>query len=127
VSQGSDDSKLDKVASGPDNDRDRASRLLGGESGLIAPSYNDIDFVVNQVGSELGKPINLAFRIAIFNDSVSSLHIAELVQTLTESLVTCSKNGWRVGSENPDPINLLLRMLRVGYDCNSKRYQQKQN
>ena len=125
--EASDDSKLDKVASGSDNDWDGASRLLGGESGLIPPSYNDIDFVVNQFGSELGKPIKLAFRISILNDSIFSLHIAELVQTLTESLVTCSKNRWRVGSENPDPINLLLRPLRVGYNCNSKRYDYKQD
>ena len=65
MSEASDDSKLDKVARGSDNDWDRASRLLGGESGLITPSYNDIDFVVNQFGSELGKPIKLAFRISI--------------------------------------------------------------
>ncbi len=63
--EASDDSKLDKVASGSDNDWDGVSCLLGGKSGLITPSYNDIDFVVNQFGSELGKPIKLAFRISI--------------------------------------------------------------
>jgi hypothetical protein len=77
--------------------------------------------VINQFGSELGKPIKLAFRISILNDSIFPLHIVELVQTLTESLVTCGKNRWRVGSENPNAINLLLRLLRVGYDCNSKQ------
>jgi hypothetical protein len=126
VSQASDDSKLDKVASGSDNDWDGASRLLSGESSLITPSYNDIDFVVNQFGSEQGKPIKLAFRISIFNDNILPLHIAEFVQTLTESLVTCSKNRWRVGSENADPIDLLLRRLR-GYDCNSKQDHHQQD
>ena len=84
MSQAGDDSKLDKVASGSDNDWDGASRLLSGESSLITPSYNDIDFVVNQFGSEQGKPIKLAFRISIFNDNIFPLHIAEFAQSCPE-------------------------------------------
>jgi len=45
--------------------------LAYGESSLVTPSYNDIDFVVNQFGS--GREADKLAPQSIFNDNILSL------------------------------------------------------
>ena len=58
--------------------------MLGGQSGRRARGHDDIDVEPYQFGRELSERIELSLGIAIINDEVTALDVAEVAQSLTE-------------------------------------------
>ena len=68
------------------HDRDRARGVLGSAGRGGASCHNHVHLEPDQLGRQVGEPLVLPLRIAVLNDEVLALDIAEVAQTLPEGL-----------------------------------------
>jgi len=88
--------------------------LLDRVDGGAAPGHNQVDVEPDQLGRQVAETFLASLGIAVLNDEVLALDIAEVVQTLPESLQTrIGVKGGRAGTEPTDPVHF-RRLLRFG-------------
>jgi hypothetical protein len=66
------------------HDRARARGVLGGVDGWAAPGHNYVDLEPDQLGRQVAGPLETPLRIAVLDDEVLALHVAEVTQTFPE-------------------------------------------
>jgi hypothetical protein len=81
---------------------------------------------MDQFAGKGREPVGLTFRPAVINENVLALNVSELAHSLPEGFKKGRASGRGIGSEVAYP-RYFLRLLRLGYDCNSKQYQYKQD
>src|SRR5262245_34171940 len=98
--EGSDQTKLDRVAAGIEHDRNRSGCCPCREHRSSVRRDNDGHLTTNQFGRHPWQPIISANRPAVFDRHVSALDIARLLQALTE----CIQHGpvcvWRLAYDS---------------------------
>jgi hypothetical protein len=99
--------------------------LLDGEGSRRASGNDYIDLLGNQLADEGGKTLILSFRPSILDQDVSSFDVAEVMQALAERLDEIFLERSCGVPEESYPGDL-PRLLRLGYDCNSKLYHNDQ-
>jgi hypothetical protein len=60
-----------------------------------------VDLQGDQFGHEIGETIHLSLPVAVFDDEVSALHVAQVCHPLTEGLGVGQVGGPREGSTRP--------------------------
>ena len=78
------------------NDGNRLGRIFGrpDQEGLPSPRQDDIDLETHQFGRKLGEPIDLTFRISVFEGDVLSFDVAQLAQSRPNCLGTGGRRSW---------------------------------
>src|SRR5947199_8358873 len=91
--QASDESKLDRVASYPGDDRNRRSRRLCCKCrGSTAGRRNDAHLTTNQIGSERRQSIVMALGPAVFDRHILAVDVPRFAKALVERRhTTCPK------------------------------------
>ena len=74
---------------------------------------DDVDLQPDQLGREVGQPVEPTLRESILDDDVLALDPPELTQPFPERLAGTAVTGGRAGREEADPIDL-PRRLRLG-------------
>ena len=91
--QAGDKSKLDRVAAGQEDDRNRRGRRLGRQRRRSAARGNHGHLTTNQIGRQRRQSIVLALRPAIFDRHVPALDIAGFAQALAERAPDGARTG----------------------------------
>src|ERR1700687_2221062 len=83
--QASDESKLDRVASYPEDDRNRRSRRLCCQCrGSTAGRCNHVHPTTNQIGSECRQSIVVALSPAVFDRHILAVDVPSFAKALVE-------------------------------------------
>src|SRR4030095_15291381 len=102
------------IGGGRHHDWDRVGGLLGRADGGAAPGHNQVHLELDQLGRQVAETFLTSLGIAVLNDKVLALDVAEIAQPLPESLQTrIGVKGGRAGTEPTDPVHF-RRLLRVG-------------
>ena len=84
---------------------------------------DDVDFQARKFIREFGKLVDVAARIAKFDNDVLSVDVAKIAQALLEISDAGSSTGWRVAMSEPtDPVDLWRRLrLHVKWQQNEQQ------
>src|SRR5712691_5174835 len=88
------------------HDRDRARGVLGGEGRAGSPWHHHVDLELDQLSRQLAETCFTALCPALLKDDVLALDVAQVAQTLAESLQRwhgCRGSGASI--EQPDPVH----------------------
>ena len=80
----SDNAGSDRIARAEENDRDCFSRLLKSEKGWCTRGKDRVDFQSDQFRGELRKTIFLSLCLAVLNENVLPINVAEFPQPLNK-------------------------------------------
>src|SRR5262249_17138367 len=97
-----------------EHDRDNRCRLLCRDNRLSRVGDDNVDFALDELGRNLGKPLVASLRPAIFNRDSATFDPAELAQAPHESSDPITQGRSRTGAEEADGGELcwLLRPRR---------------
>ena len=89
--------------------------MLGRADRGGSPGHNHLHLEPDQLGRQVGEPLRLALRIAVLDDDVLALDVAQVAQTLPEGLHTCWGRDGRGErrTEPTDPVHF-RRLLCLG-------------
>jgi hypothetical protein len=87
------ESILNRIAHRSRDNRDCGGCLLRGTAAGRPPGDDDIDFEVDQFGSESRKPIDLSIGTSRLDDDIPTFDIAELGEPPTKGIQVCSPFG----------------------------------
>src|SRR5215468_4478269 len=112
--QGCDQASTDRVRRHPEHDRDNRCRLLCRDNRLSRVGDDNVDFALDELGRDLGKPLVASLRPAIFNRDGATFDPAELAQAPHESSDPITQGHSRTGAEEANGRELcwLLRPCR---------------
>jgi hypothetical protein len=109
--QTADEPRSQRIRQGDDDDGDRRRGLLG-RSGRGGPRrHDDLDREAHQLARQVGESLFLPLGIAELQDEIVSLHIAEVAQSLPESLKIFGVGT--LTTEATDPMHF-RRLLCLG-------------
>src|SRR5262249_28771742 len=100
--QGCDQASTDRVRRHPEHDRDNRCRLLCRDNRLSRVGDDNVDFALDELGRDLGKPLVASLRPAIFNRDGATFDPAELSQPPHESTDPIPQGRSRTGAEEAD-------------------------
>jgi hypothetical protein len=106
----------DRIVGANHDDGNRRRGVLGCHRGRGRRRYDDVHLEANQLGSEVGQPVQPPLRKSIVDDDVLPFDPPELAQPLPEGLNKMWGSGGRAARKITYPVDLpcLLR-------CGSKR------
>src|SRR6516164_420119 len=112
--QGCNQASTDRVRRHPEHDRDNRCRLLCRDNRLSRVGDDNLDFALDELGRDLGKPLVASIRPAIFNRDGATFDPAALAQASHESSDPITQGRSRTGAEEADGRELcwLLRARR---------------
>src|SRR5262249_46333504 len=112
------ETKLNRVISGQEHDRNCFRHRLGGKCRRNATSGgNNRERMGDEISGKRRQPIVLTFRPAIFDGYVSSFDIACLIETLTECGYLVRRAVGRCAVEEPDHRHRRLLRARRERPC----------
>ena len=102
-----------RIANGNHDDGDRLAGVLGCRHSLRPERYDEVHLEPDQLGRQVGQPVDPILRISIVDDNILALNPPELAQPLPERV----EQGWPIGrgrqAKKSYPRHL-SRLLRVG-------------
>jgi hypothetical protein len=120
------ESVSDRIAIESHDNRNRLSRLFCGACWRRSSGDNQVNFQIDEFGSEGGESIEFLLCIAILDNNVFSFRIANLAQTLAERLITRWSTLRRANSEISNWRDLLA-LLRINGRAEGKRKNEGTN
>jgi hypothetical protein len=82
---------------------------------------------LNELNNQGSKRVQFSFTVAILNDDIFSFNVTKVSQPLAECLAPTRGISRIAGSGHISYSRDFLRLLRLGYDCNSKQRDYKQD
>ena len=104
-----DEPEPDRIANADHDDGDRPVAFLAATAAGVAHRHDDVHLEPDQLGREVGQPLEPALRKSILDDDVLALDLAELPQALPERVEYGAAAGRMSRDQNADPRNLLPR------------------
>jgi hypothetical protein len=114
-SKAGDEPLTHRIANAGQDNRDRPSRLLGGDYVLRGGRHDDVNLATDQLGRQGRKPLVLSLRREVLDPDVPAVHVAEVSESLDKRppKTRPSRVGERNIAQDTDPIHL-PRLLRPG-------------
>ena len=79
-----DEPGANRIANGNHDDGDRLGGVLGCRHSLRPPRYDEVHLEPDQLGRQVGQPVDPTLRISIVDDNILALNPPELAQPLPE-------------------------------------------
>src|SRR5437016_2768318 len=79
-----DEPGANRIATGNHDDGDRLGGVLGCRHSLRPPRYDEVHLEPDQLGRQVGQPVDPILRISIVDDNILALNPPELAQPLPE-------------------------------------------
>src|SRR5262249_39425030 len=92
---------------------------LGGRDSLRCPRYDEVHFEPDQLGRQVGQPVDPTLRISIVDDNILALNPPELAQPLPERVEQGRPIGRGRQAKKTYPRHL-SRLLRIGRERRGK-------
>ena len=108
-----DESEPNRIGKTHSDDGDRPRGVLRCQGCRRRRRYEDVHLEPDQLGREIGQPVESALRPSILDDDVLALDPPELTQPLPERLADAGISGVRAGGEIAYPGHL-PHLLRPG-------------
>src|SRR5262249_19940055 len=111
--QTGDETKVDRIARGGEDNRDRCGGCLRGERRRRTGCRNDRHLALYQIGNEFRQPIIVAIRPPVFDHDVLTFDKTHLVQAAAEFVDEVRVKFWCSAGEEAAPGHLVCG-LRMG-------------
>jgi hypothetical protein len=108
-----DEPGANRIANGNHDDGDRLGGVLGCRHSLRPPRYDEVHLEPDQLGRQVGQPVDPILRISIVDDNILALNPPELAQPLPERVEQGRPIGRGRQAKKTYPRHL-SRLLRVG-------------
>ena len=108
-----DEPGANRIANGNHDDGDRLGGVLGRRHSLRPPRYDEVHLEPDQLGRQVGQPVDPTLRISIVDDNILALNPPELAQPLPERVEQVRPIGRGRQAKKTYPRHL-PRLLRLG-------------
>src|SRR5262249_28772389 len=108
-----DEPGANRIANGSHDDGDRLGGVLGCRHSLRPLRYDEVHLEPDQLGRQVGQPVDPTLRISIVDDNILALNPPELARPLPEPVEKGRPSGRGRPPKKTYPRHL-SRLLRVG-------------